>query len=89
MSALPPESGHVQCTRRCLLCANSGLMQRNKKKDRLAAVLSISDLRSPTPFASGRLPCSEAVKQTSAASFHQTRLIAANRRVSRVPRYGP
>jgi len=24
MSALPPKSGHVQCTRRCPLCANSG-----------------------------------------------------------------
>ena len=24
MSALPPESGHVQCTSPCLLCANSG-----------------------------------------------------------------
>jgi hypothetical protein len=29
-----------------------------------------------------RLLCSEAVKQTSAAGFRQTRLIAANRRVS-------
>jgi hypothetical protein len=24
MSALPPESGHLHCTSRCLLCANSG-----------------------------------------------------------------
>jgi len=25
-----PESGHVRCTSRCLLWANSGLMQRSK-----------------------------------------------------------
>jgi hypothetical protein len=56
-------------------------MQRSKKKDRLAAVLSISDLRSRLPFVSGRLSCGEAVKQTGAAGFRQTRLIAANRRV--------
>jgi len=53
-----------------------------KKKDSLAAILCISDLRSRTPFAFGRLFCGEAVKQTSAAGFRQTRLIAANRRVS-------
>src|SRR5262249_19695433 len=27
-----PKSGHVQCTSRCLLWANSGLMQRSKKR---------------------------------------------------------
>src|SRR5215471_7495502 len=31
MSASPPESGHVRCTRPCPLWANSGLMQCSKK----------------------------------------------------------
>ena len=26
-----PESGHLQCTSACPLCANSGLMRRNKR----------------------------------------------------------
>ena len=39
-------------------------------------------LRSRTPSVSSRLSCGEAVKQTVAAGFRQTRLIAANRRVS-------
>jgi len=38
MSALPPESGHGLVPLECPLCANSGLMRCNKKKDRLAAV---------------------------------------------------
>jgi hypothetical protein len=60
----------------------SRLMRCSQKEKTAWRSSSTFDMRSRTPSASGRLFCGEAVKQASAAGFRQTRLIAANRRVS-------
>src|SRR6478752_80517 len=45
MSALPPESGHVQCKSQCPLRANSGLMHRSKKRSLFDHLIGAGDER--------------------------------------------
>jgi hypothetical protein len=54
-----PNSGHVQCTSLCPLCANSGLMQRSKRRNYSislsARASSVGDTVKPSALAVLRL----------------------------------